>query len=694
MTVSAPSAVTVLAATAHVRTALAPYGGPAADERRLPASVVAICDDSADTATSGSADSRVDVRRVDVDATLPQPAGRAARFQEQETYDPERGLSIDLTIPAPKPGGRLLCLYQHKEWWMRPLWADSPAGIPARTQMVLYRTDGDGSDGDRPDASGRRWAVLLAVSADDARADIAGIPDDRTGCQSDGLAGHPADGPVSATAAIRLTVSTNRVGRTSLRDTVLYMAVADDPYAAVDAAVDAAARRNGILTRTQRPFPAALAGLGWCTWDSLGRDVSERAIVEKMEEFRAKRVPVSWVLIDDGWSDTDRGRETLRSFDADTERFPQGLSHTVDLLKSRYGVRSVGVWQAFQGYWNGVDEDCALATAHVDDLTRTSNGCLIPSASETQAARFWDAWDACLVEAGVGFVKVDSQSSTAVMTHGVESFGESSCGRHAALDAVADRRFAGALINCMGMAPEDFWHRPSSPITRSSDDYLPHDLSSLDEHLMQNAYCSLLMGCLYHCDWDMFWTDHPHARAHALMRLLSGGPVYCSDAVGRTDAAVLRELFALGARLADRIGTADAPSDTTADTPPTGGRLPRPDLPARPIVDSLLEDPASSDCALGVEAYFGDDRVVMFVGLAADRLQSATVAAGLGETVMVADLTDAGHAGSLADVSAGERILHAGECLSYTLGYGDIRIVHVRTLVEPDDPHRLRQPRT
>lgn len=666
-----PSPIAVRTVAARVRTALAPYGGPAVGERPLPASVVSLSREPAADA-AGSAAARVAVWRADVDATLPQPEGRAARFQEQETYDPDLGLSVDLTVPTPVPGERLLCLYQHKEWWMRPLWADSPAAVPARTQMVLYRTaDGSAANGcntdmpanDRTAIPGcQRWAVLLAVSADDARADLAGIP------------GTPSGNPSPSTlATIRLIVSTNRVGRTSLRDTVLYTAVADDPYAAVDAAVAAAARRNGILTRARRPFPPALAGLGWCTWDSLGRDVSERVIVEKMEEFRAKRVPVSWVLIDDGWSDTDRERETLRGFDADRERFPQGLAHTVDLLKSRYGVRSVGVWQAFQGYWSGVDEDCDLAAAHADDLTRTSNGCLIPAAGEARAARFWDAWDARLADAGVGFVKVDSQSSTSVMTYGVEGFGESSRGRHAALDAVTDRRFAGALINCMGMAPEDFWHRPSSPITRSSDDYLPHDPSSLGEHLMQNAYCSLLMGGLYHCDWDMFWTDHPHARAHALMRLLSGGPVYCSDAAGRTDASVLDELFSLGARLAGaRSGSPAAP-----------GALPRPDMPSRPIVDSLLSDPTASDRALGVEARFGDDRIVMFVGLAADRTQSATIAAAPGESLTVADLTDAvraSAAGASVDASAGERILRAGERLSYELRYGDIRILRVRDL--------------
>lgn len=45
------------------------------------------------------------------------------------------------------------------------------------------------------------------------------------------------------------------------------------------------------------------------------------------------------------------------------------------------------------------------------------------------------------------------------MVRGTESYGEATWGRHQALDEVTSRRFGGALINCMGMAPEDYWHR-------------------------------------------------------------------------------------------------------------------------------------------------------------------------------------------------------------------------------------------
>ena len=291
-----------------------------------------------------------------------------------------------------------------------------------------------------------------------------------------------------------------------------------------------------------------------------------------MEEFRRKNIPVSWVLLDDGWSDVDRKNGTLRSFGADPSRFPKGLSHTVRLLKDEFGVKYVGVWQAFQGYWNGVDPN-----------------------------------------------------------------GEATIGRHEGLDSAVARHFNNALINCMGMAPEDYWHRPISPIVRSNDDYLPHDPHSLAEHIMQNAFNALLMGELYHCDWDMFWSEHPHAWAHGIMRLLSGGPVYCSDAEGHTDERMLHDLLDFG------------------------GGLARPDAPGLPTADSLLRDPRKSAEALGVHARFGDRDVTAYVGLCEEHEQEVRLAARRPGRVIRPESGDV-------------RPLQAGETMSTSVSHGEVVI--------------------
>lgn len=251
---------------------------------------------------------------------------------------------------------------------------------------------------------------------------------------------------------------------------------------------------------------------------------------------------------------------------------PKGLSHTVRLLKDEFGVKYVGVWQAFQGYWNGVDPN-----------------------------------------------------------------GEAIIGRHEGLDTAAVRHFGNALINCMGMVLENYWHRPVSPIVRSSDDYLPHNSRSLAEHVMQNAFNALLMGELYHCDWDMFWSEHPHAWAHGIMRLLSGGPVYCSDAEGHTDERMLHDLLDFG------------------------GGLARPDAPGLPTADSLLRDPRKSAEALGVHARFGDRDVTAYVGLCEEHEQEVRLAARRPGRVIRPESGDV-------------RPLQVGETMSTSVSHGEVVI--------------------
>lgn len=567
--------------------------------------------------------------RIDVNAAVPQPDGYDKRFQEQDTFNPDCALEVTFDV-WPAPHGPMLCLYQHKEWWMRPAWCTNPADIPPRTQLVLWRSDGAGGlpaaaktdaptggvltsgnpqEGADEPAPAATWTAVMAFSGDDVRADLHGDirpeSDGRESVDGGTSGGNVADPSVTGVAdpsatvgRFRVNVASNRAGRTALADAVAYVAQGADPYAVIRACVAAGARRNGIATVAGRPLPEALSGFGWCTWDSLGRDVSEAAIIEKMEEFRAKGVPVSWVMIDDGWSRTDREAETLIGLDADPERFPRGLSHTVDLLRERYGVRHVGVWAAFQGYWSGLEPNGqAVARIGAEHLTVTSNGCLIPGPSRRQAMMFWATWLSLLRDMGIDCVKIDSQSSMSTMTRGVESYGEATIERHAALDRLVETEMGGAMINCMGMAPESYWHRPVSAVTRTSDDFLPHDPASLAEHLLQNAYCSPLMGELYRCDWDMFWTSHPHARTHALMRALSAGPVYCSDAAGRTDPVVLSPLLL------------------------NDGRVPRPDTAAVPVPSALLADPTRAESAWCVTATCGDWRLLAFVGMNPGRPQ-------------------------------------------------------------------------
>lgn len=71
----------------------------------------------------------------------------------------------------------------------------------------------------------------------------------------------------------------------------------------------------------------------------------------------------------------------------------------------------------------------------------------------------------------------------------------------------------------------------------------------------------------------MFWTRHPDAGRHALLRAISGGPVYVSDRVGETDPEVLKPLACGDGRLLMMDRSARPTADCIFRDPRQGGVL-------------------------------------------------------------------------------------------------------------------------
>jgi hypothetical protein len=85
--------------------------------------------------------------------------------------------------------------------------------------------------------------------------------------------------------------------------------------------------------------------------------------------------------------------------------------------------------------------------------------------------------------------------------------------------------------------------------------------------MLQNTYNALYHDNMYACDWDMYWTNHPDARKHALVRAISGGPIYVSDRIGES---VYEEIMPLVYR---------------------DGRILRMDRCAKPSLDCIFSSP-------------------------------------------------------------------------------------------------------
>ncbi len=428
-------------------------------------------------------------------------------FGPQEYLDAEKGVSCAMQIAGAE---KMTAIYQHKDWWIRPAFPAAFAEIPRRTQLLLLRGE-------------ENYLAVLAVCGREYRTDLSGMEN-----------------------GICVTTASNCSGRNAVSDICLAYAWGKDPYQCCEDAVSYALELTGrtAMLRRNRRFPAVFEKFGWCSWDAFYHKVSAEGICRKLAEFKEKQVPVKWALIDDGWLNADYDRQVLLGLDAAGDKFPMGLEHCVSRMKQEFGVEQVGVWHAVMGYWNGLQDKSPAHTALLEGCERLPDGRIVPAAEAGRAFRFYDIWHHYLRnQCGIDFVKVDGQSAISLFHRGRRSYGEASKAVQTGLNASAAMHFDNAIINCMGMASEDMWNRPSSAVSRSSDDFVPQVEHGFREHAVQNAFNSLLQGQFYWNDWDMFWSDHAENWQNAVLRAVSGGPVYTSDPTGRTDPAYIWPLI-------------------------------------------------------------------------------------------------------------------------------------------------------
>ena len=477
-------------------------------------------------------------------------------FGPQTHLDPAKGVSCRMTLEGT---GRLMAVYQHKNWWIRPAFPACFGDIPKRTQLLLAeKKTGAGS--------GREYLAVLAVCGEEYRTDIAG------------------DGQ-----ELRITAASNCMNKSAADDLSLVLAAGSDPYLCCERAVKKALALTGKqkMFRKERTYPEMFDYFGWCSWDAFYHEVSQDGIMKKMDELADKQIPVRWVLIDDGWLDADYKKQVLKGLDAAADKFPGGLGACVSKLKKEYGIRQVGVWHAVMGYWNGLEPGSPAREALQEGSRILEDGRIVPDAEAGKAFRFYDTWHDYLRNiCDIDFVKVDGQSAVSLFYAGRKEYGRASGEIQKGLNASAALHFDNQIINCMGMASEDMWNRPSSAVSRSSDDFVPDVPHGFREHAIQNGYNSLLQGQFFWGDWDMFWSDHEENWQNSILRAVSGGPVYTSDKVGRTDGKFIMPLLK------------------------KDGRVIRCEEVGMPTLDSLFENPVDTTHVLKLFNRYRDSYVI------------------------------------------------------------------------------------
>ena len=461
---------------------------------------------------------------------------------------PERSVRLNF---ASLPGhSRFQASYLHKNWWTRPAFGDDLSSVPERTQCFFWQ------------------------SADDAYGCLFPLVDEAFKAEVSSVHG-----------ALGIDVHTGDTGHRRFGGAAFALAFDLDPYRAIERAIRAgldALGRPGRL-RNEKSYPHALEYLGWCTWDAFYHQVNAEGILAKLREIQEKDLPFRWVLIDDGWFSLDE--HGLCDFAPDPEKFPEGFATLVADLKEG-GIDWVGLWHTQNAHWRGISPESHLAATHAEHLFHSKEGPLIPHPDQARAFPFWTAFHGWLRAQGFDMIKVDNQNVVPILTRDAFPVGKASKGSHHALQASAALHFQNAVINCMCMGTDAALHWVSTNVSRSSDDFVPDDEESVGEHALQNLYNSLWYGHLAWCDFDMWHTRHRHAHFHAALRAVSGGPVYVSDKVGETDAAVLKPLI-----LED-------------------GRVLRADHPPRVTRELLFCDPVREPKVLKVTNAVGDSGII------------------------------------------------------------------------------------
>ncbi len=405
---------------------------------------------------------------------------------------------------------QMTAMYLYSEWWTRPAFVADTTEIPDKTQVLFCK----GEDG---------YTCILPMVGKEWKATI---------CKS------------QSKDAIGLALECGTSGKRTLDEVIYLSADGKTLREAIWRVFQLLHESFGIPLREEADYPETLEYLGWCSWDAFYKEINDQKLREKAKEFAEKDLPVRWMIFDDGWMKAED--DMLCDLEPDPEKFQNGFETLISDIKEQTAVSWFGVWHAFGGYWAGINPKSELAYQEQNQLYETKNGRVVPGMSET--GNFYQDWYDQLRKEGIDFVKVDGQSSMPIYFRGDMPYVQASRRMHQSLD-VALQDLGGTVIHCMGMAMENMVSRQVRGVSRNSDDFVPNRENGFAEHLIQNSYNALYHNMLYHLDWDMFWTKHPDAMKHGLIRAMSGGPIYFSDRIGESDAQMVSKLCYLDGQI-------------------------------------------------------------------------------------------------------------------------------------------------
>ncbi|RMZ75744.1 hypothetical protein DV737_g5153, partial [Chaetothyriales sp. CBS 132003] len=337
--------------------------------------------------------------------------------------------------------------------------------------------------------------------------------------------------------------------------------------------------------------------LAFCTWNSLGQDLTLDKIVNALQSFADNDINIGSLIIDDNWQSLsgkqgdDQFTRAWRDFEANPDGFPHGLKAATTLIRDKFpAIKDISVWHALLGYWGGIDPNGSIAKNYKTRHIRTSSTAqhmtplqqiapsqplatspiasppiasppiasspIAPSLTAIDPAdigRMYSDFYQFLSESGVTGVKTDAQfmldelASTLDRREFTKTYLSAWTQAHLT-------HLSGKAISCMSCIPQILYGSllpTATPriILRNSDDFFPDIAESHPWHVFANAHNALFTQHLNALpDWDMFQTSHPYSGYHAAARCLSGGPIYITDEPGKHDFDLIHQITALNPR--------------------------------------------------------------------------------------------------------------------------------------------------
>lgn len=325
-------------------------------------------------------------------------------------------------------------------------------------------------------------------------------------------------------------------------------------------------------------FEAWLDGLGFCTWNGLGQNLTEEKILSALRSLADNNITISALLIDDNWQTVgpipghDYSDSFFRGFSdihCNQSVAPEGLSALITKIKAAHpGITDIGVWHALMGYWGGISPSGQIAkdykTVEVPAYLMGNIPATMTSVAGPALSQFYDDFYSYIAGSGVTFIKTDVQ-------HMLSTFRTRSSrlalinAYQAAWTTAHNKHFQSKAISCMSQTPQNLYaslmqtHTPRV-VLRNSDDFYPEVAASHPWHIWANAHNALFTRHLNVCpDWDMFQTSHSYSSYHAAARCISGGPILITDVPGEHDTHLIRQMTGLdktGRSIALRPGMA------------------------------------------------------------------------------------------------------------------------------------------